>query len=143
MLYCFDVLQAVQIDKKSRYLNRVTNLHHNVTIPHILYSDVLLYFKNISTVLEHNDFVVIDDVIPPSVLTVTVAMLQQSTIWFDISNGMSYFAHDNESLIFQAFHQLSKVHQTHLMMIIFNRNYVTCCLRNTRALKCKIILLLQ
>lgn len=73
------------------------------------YPDIKVFLSNVSSILKENDFIVIDDAMPSEVLSAARNTLMLSTVWFDTGNGVAYFAHAYEGLVFPLFQELGLV----------------------------------
>lgn len=75
----------------------------------ICFLQALTHISQTLEQLQASDFIVVDVLVKPKVLTSLTSWLMTSTVWFDSNNGESWASYNDDGLIHPDFASLAKV----------------------------------
>lgn len=85
-----------------------------------IFQGALNKMKNAGQALAENDFLVLDVILQKQTLAALSDLLLRSTIWFDVSNGISFVSHCNDGLVHPSFGILAKL-VAHMLSVDSNK----------------------
>jgi hypothetical protein len=92
------------------YLNRALHLAPDYESKNpLMHWGAIKQLKSVVHGQHDKDFVVVDIVMPISVLHNITSLFRTSTIWYDIANGAAFVSHHDDSLYFTAVAAFSQV----------------------------------
>lgn len=108
----FPSSQLIQLNHKDYAtiggsLNRAVRVAPDSVIPTLIPDVALQQLDTVAEQLAEHDFIVFDDILTEAALQLLSDMLLQSTIWFDLTNGMAFVAHHDDGLPQSAFRDLA------------------------------------
>ncbi len=96
-------LTADEYSISNGFLNRIIHAKNDISTTSFIPDGAVEQLKLISEDINTIDFIVLDEILHEDALRVLNTILLQSTIWFDITNGVVFASHHNDGLFHNSF----------------------------------------